>query len=353
MTDHVREQLLGYLLGALEEDEEALLDKQLEHDDTLRQQLTEAWHSLKPLRQSQRDFIPPFGLATRTCETVAELAEQPAETPPLRSARADTQPAMELPAPVSLHADAAMTPAAAPAGFSGGWTWADLAVAASVAAAAFLLIFPAIENSRFNSRLAACQDNLRQVGVALAQYSQRNHGSFPEIPASGPLAVAGIYAPTLLEGGYLEGARQVVCPGSVLAQDDEFSVPTMAQLQVALVGEELTALRRRMGGSYGYTLGYVTNGRYRSTKNMNRPHFALMADAPSYTLPELTSLNHAGLGQNVLFEDGRVVFLATPKPDNLVGDFFLNDTGLVAAGMHQDDSVIGASATAPVWAGCE
>ncbi len=241
-----------------------------------------------------------------------------------------------------------MTPTVAPAGVPSKWTWADVSVALSIAAAAFLLVLPAIENSRFNSRVAACQENLRQVGVALTQFSDRNNGYFPQIPRSGPAAVAGVYAPTLLENGYLDSSTRVVCPGSSLADDGEYAVPTLEQLRKANLVEELAKLHRQMGGSYGYTLGYLVDGTYRPTKNLRRPRFALMADSPNYDLPQLVSLNHGGQGQNILFEDGHVEFLAIPQRAALGDDFFTNDTGLVAAGLHRDDSVVGSSASAPM-----
>lgn len=350
MTDPVREQLLGYLLGALEEDEEAVLDERLKDDESLRRQLTEAWHSLEPLRTGPQEFLPPLSLAARTCEFVAEWAGQFGAQEIGEPAPANSLPVPEHSAPVSfsLHGEASMTPTVAPAETSGGWTWADLAVAASIAAAAFLLVFPAIENSRFQARVAGCQENLRQLGTALAQYSERNQGYFPQIPASGPLAVAGVYAPMLLESGYLDSPDQVVCPGSTLAEADGFSVPDLEQVQAAPTGEKLAELHRWMGGSYGYTLGHTVDGCYRPTKNLHRTHFAVMADAPSYGLPALASLNHGGRGQNVLFEDGHVEFLPLPLPAGYPDDFFLNDTGLVAAGTHLDDSVVGSSAAAPV-----
>ena len=75
----------------------------------------------------------------------------------------------------------------------------DMAMAATVLVAAILLIFPAIANSRFSARRAACQENLRELGTALTQYSQANGGYFPAVPSQGKLATAGIYAPVLFQ----------------------------------------------------------------------------------------------------------------------------------------------------------
>jgi hypothetical protein len=106
--------------------------------------------------------------------------------------------------------------------------------------------------------------------------------------------------------------------------------------------EELIRLWGVMGGDYGYPLGYVENGRYRGTRNLRRPYFAIVADAPSVDLPDYRSLNHLGYGQNVLFENCRVIFLRLPRPAGYPDHFYVNDTGIVAAGRHRDDSVIAA-----------
>jgi hypothetical protein len=207
-------------------------------------------------------------------------------------------------------------------------------------------LLPAIGNSRFNSQVVACQDNLRQLGIALAQYSHLHEDSFPPGPDRGRLAAAGIYGPTLVYDGFLPDSRRLVCPTSSLAADPQFRVPTTGEVLLIESPEELDSQRAAMGGSYGYTLGYIDDNQYRTTKNLHRPFFAVMADAPGNG-PQYQSLNHGGRGQNVLFEDGRVVFYTSPRAGGL-DDIFVNDAGVVAAGTHRDDSVIGASRAVPV-----
>lgn len=232
-------------------------------------------------------------------------------------------------------------------GRSRGWGWLDLVVAGGILAAGFLLLFPAIVNSRFQAQITACQENLHQVGRALTDYSQHHDGYFPRVPAEGRLAVAGVYAPILFDGGYLADPRLLTCPGLSGNRLGPPTIPTLQQLQVIAPGEQLVQLQRHMGGDYGYSLGHMVDGRYEPTRNESRPQFALMADAPNYGQPQLQSLNHGGRGQNVLFEDGRVLFLPWAKPNAEADDVFLNDTGQVAAGAHANDSVVSASGTRP------
>lgn len=328
MSDRVQRQLLGYLLGALEEPEQRQIADQLEKDPALRRKLARLQRSLQPLEESRREYAPPPGLADRTCRFVAQVAEHERRR----------RPASEV---------MAMSPAPAPPVAAARWNWADLAVAVSIAAAASLLLFPAISKSRFNAQVAACQNNLRQIGVALTQYSRLHHDYFPRVPDQGRLAAAGIYAPTLVYDGFLPDSRYVVCPTSSQAADPQFRVPTAREVLLVESLEKLEALRSAMGGSYGYVLGYVEGDQYRTTKNLRRPFFAVMADAPGDS-PQHQSLNHGGRGQNVLFEDGRVVFYTTSRPNDALDDIFVNDAGMVAAGAHRNDSVIGASRAVPV-----
>jgi hypothetical protein len=226
-------------------------------------------------------------------------------------------------------------------------SWVDAGVAAVIFVTAGLLVLPAVNAMRFQARVAACQDNLRQVGQALTEYSHKNHEVFPVVPAAGNLAVAGIYAPILTQDGFLGESQLLLCPDSAQAQEKGFRVPSLDELHSA-VGQELSRIQQKMGGSYGYCLGYFDHGVYQPTRNLNRNYFAIMADAPSDDRPEHQSDNHGGLGQNVLFEDLHIEFCSTTRPGNGSDDLYSNDNHEVAPGLHRDDAVIASSGTAPV-----
>jgi anti-sigma-K factor RskA len=344
MNDRVREQLLGYLLGALDVAEQEAVEQQLKHDRVLRRQLGELHKALRPLRAGRIEFAPPPGLAERTCEEIFS----PAASSPPASLSHEALPAKAAARPLPTpRVGRAHETATAIVGRSGGWSWLDLAVAASILVAGLLLIFPALENSRFQAQITACQENLRQVGVALVQYSQHHNGYFPPVPAQGHLAAAGVYAPTLFDSGYLTEPQLVVCPGAPAADKKRITIPTLQQLQTLEPKEKLVQVQSTMGGNYGYSLGHMVQGRYEPTRNQSRPNFALMADAPDYSQPDFQSINHGGRGQNVLFEDGRIAFLPTAKPNAQADNVFLNDTGRVAAGTHENDSVVSASGATP------
>ena len=325
MSDPVQEQLLGHLLGALEEPEEEQVAARLENDPSLQRELARVRRRLEPLEPGRRDFVPPPGLAEQTCRLVASRAGSGA-----------------------VAHRRVMSPTAAPSGSAVRFRWLDVVVAAGIFAAASLLVAPAIQSSRSNARLVACQDNLRQIGVGMNLYSQQYNGYFPYIAPRGKFTVAGIYAPTLLRGGFVSDSRRFVCQGSSLAGQKGFHIPSLDELQVAS-REKLDDLIRWMGGSYGYHLGHRQDGVYYGTRNLHRTYFALAADAPGNDRSNgRQSPNHGGRGQNVLLEYGGVRFITLPQPHPQADDIFVNKLGIVAAGLDCDDSVIGSSAARPI-----
>ena len=336
MTDRVRQQVLDYLLGALDDSEMEVVKARLGADPVYRQAMHRArgdvarLNNLCRLRGMRRDVCPPPRLAERTCDFLFDPARRLGAA--IRGRM--TRPRSMSPQPLTSH-------------YGRRWNWADVGVTAVILAIAALLILPAIYSSRFQARVTTCQDNLRQVGQALTEYSHKNHDVFPIVPAEGKLAAAGIYAPILTQDGFLTEPERVLCPESVQAQEKGFRVPALAELRSA-VGQELARIQHKMGGSYGYCLGYFEHGVYHPTRNLNRNYFAIMADAPSDDRPDHQSANHGGVGQNVLFEDLHVEFCSTSRPGNGSDDIYANDNNEVAAGLHRDDAVIASSGTAPV-----
>ena len=66
----MREELVGYLLDALDADERATVEQRLRQDSQLQHELELLHESLEPLRADEGSFDPPQGLAARTCAFV-------------------------------------------------------------------------------------------------------------------------------------------------------------------------------------------------------------------------------------------------------------------------------------------
>lgn len=319
----MREQLLGYLLEALDADEREDVEAQLKRDPCLQRELELLHESLEPLRAAEQRFEPPTGLAERTLQSVLQRASGGTAGPLVPAARE-------------------------PLVASRRWSLSDLAVAAGIILAGSMLLFPAIQQSRETARLHGCENNLRQLGTALANYSEQNERYFPTLVPGGKMSAAGTYAVRLLHGGFLTNRHAFICPSSQLASAPEsVYVPTPEEL-LSADGARLMALYRSMGGSYGYNLGYIERGVYHNVRNQGRPTFAIMADTPNSQTEDHQSCNHSGCGQNVLYEDGHVRYLTNCFAKALGDHIFLNDDGMVAAGTHANDAVIGESAAQPM-----
>jgi hypothetical protein len=331
----MRDDLIGYLLGALDPEEHEQIRRKVELDEELQRQVQVVDRSLRPLAMIRQGIEPPCGLAHRTCQLLAMTGS--AEL----SRLSDGLPNGALVGNVRPPWGAEEGPAAP----SRDWTMADFVVAAGICLAAACLFFPALANSRWHSQLAGCQNNMRQLGAALGDFSMASGGYFPVIPPGGGLSFAGIYAAKLHAKGLVPDPRVLLCPakGSTIL----VRIPPLQDIAAAQ-GPLLVTLHRTTGGDYAYTLGYYQRGHLYGIRNQGRVNYAILADAPLENLRNASIGTH-GRGQNVLFEDGHVRFLATRKrPGRRADDLFFNDRGYVRAGLHAEDSVLAPSPTSPL-----
>ena len=326
VNQRAKDRLLDYALGALSAEERAEVERRLGEPDW-RRELDRIKQQLQPLADYCEDIEPPLDLAGRTCSLV------------------DSHIQAQRVCPNTVGLTAAMQPGSSAAGQGRA---AEFIVAAGVFLALGLLFFPAVSNSRQLARRTQCSNNLRQLGLAMAVYSEQDSGGyFPCIPPSGKRAFAGIFGPTLYDSRYLVDSSLLICPSSRLAENrNEFEIPSLDRVDAA-TERELIGIRRRAGGSYGYNLGYVDGGVLRSSRNFRRAYFAIMADAPSLSLAGYQSSNHNGLGQNLLFEDGSIRYMVGPPSDDHADHPFRNHFGVVEAGVNDYDAVIATSFVPP------
>lgn len=306
----MREQLLGYLMSALEPDEVADVEARLQSDPELARTCELLRRSLEPLDDDREKFSPPPQLASRTCAWVAE--------------RATVRVVPET------------------VGGPKRWSFNDMFVTVGTVAAAAMLFFPAINFSRDQAQIAFCQNQLRQIGLAFMNYSERFPPFLPVIPESGPLAASGGYAPSLVDAKLINDRGTFLCPGDARVQPASFRVPSTQEVTV-LDGEALKKTQATMGGSYGITFGHLEGNKYQPTRDMGGHCFALVSDLPDSSKAEHQSSNHGGHGQNTLFGDFHVKLLKKPTcPVDTNGDnIFENNDGVLGPGINVSDSVIG------------
>ena len=345
----MQDSIIGYLLGALDDDELAKFESQLKHDRDLQVRVREAARRLEFLRQDDEDIEPPQGLVESTCALVEEFRARP-------DAQLDSKFGQLVRSTTDgvTHPSSGMPLAASNLVHHGGnsdeWTLIDFFVACCVVLAACLLFFPAVNNSRYHAQVASCQNNLRSIGRALIEYSGANsNGLFPQVPETGNLAFAGVYAPTLKSSGLVENDEQFMCAAlNNNTLTETFRIPSLEEIK-RTVGENLAVIQERSGGTYGYTLGVNENGRVRGIRNQSRNHFALMSDSPKFYTTLLTSTRkQSDMHRNVLFESGCVRMVCIETECWCGDQLYQNDLGQVSAGVHESDAVIAPSAAAPI-----
>lgn len=329
-------QLFGMIVGALDQDEHQQVKQAVAASETAQADLSQVAATVKflDLDREHPDYEPPAGLAQRTCAWLELQTAKVAATvhDNLTGSRSVRRALRECQDGCG----------------SRGFSAADMVVAAGIFLAVSMLFFPALANSRRQAHLAACQNNLRHIGLAFANYIEQK-GKAPEIPAAGNRSVAGIYAPMLHDNGngFISDQRTLVCPSSKYGQQPGQwrGVPSLAQLDAA-AGDELAEIQKSMGGSYGYNLGYYVNGHYTAPRGM-RSGLVLLADSPTSQPHVKGSDNHGPHGQNILFADGHVQHILDCFAGRCDDNLFLNRRQHIAAGVDEDDTVIGRSEVSP------
>ena len=335
-----QEDLLGYVLGALDAQEERDLQEQIDANPEIEDQLLELRNAMTPLESlSFGDPGHKPGLARRTSELVANLkrgkqklfedsdAIQELFDEEAASPERELQPASSF----SRLADRFVHPQS--------WSRVDLLAGIAILAIFASILLPAISQSRFHGRVNSCKHNLTHVGTAMLVYTDMHCGRFINVAGANMAASnAGLFAAELKGKGYIQDDARFSCAG--LAASEPPRIPTLQQIRVAQ-GPQLEALKRRMGGDFGFSLGFFEDNRYLAPRNDGSSHTVILADAPSSDLPGRMSRNHDGKGQNCFFADGHIQFISTPTIAN--DAIYENDLGIVSPGVDQQDNVIAPS----------
>jgi prepilin-type processing-associated H-X9-DG protein len=320
------ENLVGYLLKALDADEQHTVEKYLREHPEAEKRLEQLRRRLDLLARDAGDGDPPSGLWVRT---LAKVAEHQCRTLP--------------PAPATRSV---------PAPRSGWWRRADLLVAAAVLVVVSGLAVSWVARMRLISPRIECANNLKKFGEALNEYAETHNGLYPWVGAEPPKNFAGSFVPALNEAGVMPTRLSVNCPGNPPRPPSAITFDELKRLQEEKP-EEFRSATRTLAGCYAYSLGYQdANGRglFGLTKSMDGL-LPIMADAPSCdggneVLPG-NSVNHGGKGQNVLFLDGHVEFHTTRSLGPDEDDIYLNTERRVAAGHGPRDIVLGRSDAVP------
>lgn len=299
MTDSIHQQLLGHLLGALDDDEQEWVEERLQHDEEYRRHWIALRRQMAPLLALRPDADPPPGLAQQTCRLVASYATF-APKPEIKSKR-KMSPDCE---PSDRHAHSG---------------WLDLAAAIMILIVIGILVPPAIQNSRFQSRLAACQGKLRQVGLGLTQYGFHHGNQVSQLANNERLTDTGRAAVQLLRDRLAPDDGQNVCTDAWLAVQGalQHSRRVGSQTSGVALGPKNaspSAWSQTTQVSNKNWSGNWRNGTNNDAADPPPATVALLADAPSADLPGQIDV-HDGQGRNMFFEDGHVNFVPSDRRD--------------------------------------
>jgi hypothetical protein len=350
----MHEDLIGYLLGALEPHEMRRVSQWLAEDPEARRELEAIERSLRPLEESYELTEPPSkDLVERT------LANLPPMPSPDRSRQDSTFFGVrgESELVESRSHELVDLPSLEPSienVRSRGYSWTDWLGAAAAAVVMLTVIIPALAAGRLEARKVACQDQLRQFGTAITQYvSHSPQERMPAVAETGREAFAGVFMIRLNEAGLLTGPDLRWCPSldqppsMEAALTDLTSVPSLEDLHDAPV-DRLKQIQQYAGGQYAYNLGVIEEDRLKSPRFEARASFAIMSDAPLSGFTGAAQhgkvVGHNGTGINVLYEDGRVRFIPLAALETMPDHPLLNHRGEVEAGVSVDDATL-----APSW----
>jgi hypothetical protein len=326
------ENLVGYLLKALDADTQREVDAYLRTNPEAFKRLDLLRRALRPLAADRENPPPPAGLRIRTLARVAEYRHR--ELPRL------------LPLPPSRPSPARTW-----------WRRADMLVAAALLLAFLGLLFPGLNYLRYRQNISYCQENLQSFYRSLIAYSDHHGGELPKVEKDPPRDVAGIFVPILYDGGFLKSNGIVRCPGNDLPPP--LPVPSLQTLEQhnQFRPDQWKQEAGQLAGCYAYSLGYQEGGRHCGLRydphQANNGQLPIMADRPPFerqsyiTVPGDNSRNHGGKGQNVLYLSGRVVFV-TQRTVGVDGDdIYVNKYNRIEAGVGRSDAVLGASEFRP------
>jgi prepilin-type processing-associated H-X9-DG protein len=331
----MQEDLLGYLLGALEPHEMRRVEQFIAENRAARRELDRLEKAMRPLQQTEGAIHPPRDLIARTVESV--FAQTPlGQSDGLSGELHDAISKVSLSSPPIRMAEAAETPQ-------------DWAIAALAAAILIAMLVPGVGRLREMARRTECQSQLQELGTSLTQFVTRDpHQRLPEIAREGAEAFAGMYAVRLADSGLISRPSMRWCPTVDVPSSDSDPIRIASADEIRTLDvNQLHEIQKTSGGSYAYTLGVLDGTHYQSPRYESRAAFAVLADMPVNTVSVNggfdTTASHDG-GINVLFEDGSVQFITLGALDSLRDHPLQNHRGDLEAGVNIDDASL-----APSW----
>jgi hypothetical protein len=317
----MEENLVGFLLNALDDDAKRQVEASLRSSAELRSRLDLLHRAVAPLAADREAPEPRSGLVLSTLACIAEYqCRKLPDAPPPPPSQAT---------PVSRHR----------------LRRPDVLVAAVLLIILGGIGAPYLLHLWRNYQRANCQENLRFVGIGLQRYCDTHDGSFPVVAEKGPHGVAGIFVPVLGDSGMIGLETPIACPAQKHGPMQRRSLREMEELYAS----NPAAFRleaQRLAGGYAYTLGYVDAAGYHGLRRDFGDHLPIIADRLE-SLTQRNSANHGGVGQNVLYVGGFVEWHTNRNAGINGDDIYVNRDNRLLAGKDREDTVLGPGDASP------
>jgi len=364
------EDLFGYVLGALDASEEYSISNALKQSLALRERLAEAEEKLAGLPDRFVEIDPPKSLLDKTLNTIS-IVDAAFEDDALNQhgrLNAGLSPDTEKNNTEKNNTNSSPSARLTPVSDVGvikksNWSMIDLVVSCSVCLVFAAILLPSIANSRFQSDLLYCQNNLRAIGYNLASIADSYDGKLEVVRNNDQIDVAQ-YVKYMIDAELASDSSGMICPSDPLKEQTqseyeaawfqtashrssgtvELVTPDMDPSNTLSDSSELEQSSSKMSssGSYGYAVPARISNSSRLEKMAvpSSTDQVLAGDSPSINSPGFQSLNHGSKGQNVLYGDLSVAHIQDsaylPSGDHI----YLNNQGEVQPGFSLKDNLL-------------
>jgi hypothetical protein len=325
-----RELLLGYLMGGLDDDEIADVERGLLRDASLREELARLQKELLPLDTvSREEHLPPMGLAERTCARIWAKVDQPAEDfvgrnvslvrlnrfQMLDEILAGSPNLLEDVAVDNIDSQVSLPPSPQPAPssppkrslpkFSGdsrpgvsesGWRMVDLIASVAVGILIAVIAFPAINYARQQTERMVRQMRMKEFSQAAGFFALTDTKTDDDISSPSGLNLAA-------------AAWREANPDNRQLLHVEGGAPLLAGPPPSLF-KQVSARPPQVGERQGQIIFLGQEAGPPPT--FGKSYTSLLTDVDRAIPVSNGSLVQPAYGQNVLFQDGRIFFRVLP-----------------------------------------